>query len=81
MAKEKQRHCTYCGEVIRVRLGLFYRDAYCCNCGSTIRARQTLFGKQIYLTYPKSYIHDGTYLRMEVKGGKKNGKREMPEMR
>lgn len=46
-----------------------------------IRTRQTLFGKQIYLTYPKSYIHDGTYLRMEVKGGKKNGKREMPEMR
>lgn len=81
MAKEKQRHCTYCGEDIRVRLGLFYSDSYCCNCGSTIRARQTLFGKQIYLTYPKSYIHDGTYLRMEVKGGKKNGKREMPEMR
>ena len=37
MAKEKQRHCTYCGEVICVRLGLFYSDAYCCNCGSTIR--------------------------------------------
>ena len=80
MAKEKQRHCTYCGEVICLRLGLFYSEAYCCNCGSTIRTIKTLFGKQIYLTYPKSYIHDGTYLRMEVKGGKKNGKREMPEM-
>ena len=45
MAKEKQRHCTYCGEDIRVRLGLFYSDSYCCNCGSTIRTRQTLFGE------------------------------------
>lgn len=78
MAKEMMRYCPCCAEEITVRLGLLYSDSYCCNCGTTVRSRRTITGKQIYLAYPRS--NDGTYIRIECKGGKKDGNGKMPEV-
>ena len=77
--KEEKKFCPYCSSEIYVRLGLLYSDTYCCNCGTIVRTRKTLTGKQIYLAYPRT--NDGTYLRIECKGGKKNVDREMSDLR
>lgn len=76
MAKERKRYCCICGEEISVPFGLFYHESYCCNCGTTVRTRRTVFGKEIYHSYTK----DGIHIKMEMKGGKKNGKCEMSDM-